>query len=406
MPVYSYIARQRCGRLMRRELEARNPVELRSRLCAMDVQLISFQQRGGLSIHKLLSAVKPNAWLPIRSADIELALHQLAMMLRSGLKLRDALKSLQMQTEHKSMSKVLGALHVAVGRGEALSNALTAHRAFPPIVVQMVKVGEQTGSLDVALQQCQQHLADRRAMLTEVRVALSYPVVVTVAALSIAGYLVLVVIPQLQLFLNSLGRKLPAMTQSLVDLSQWLKINGASLIAILSLVLAAFAVTVYSRRGRFALDRCALRLPIFGSVLRLSSTAALSGSLAVMVRSGIRLVDALAIATQMQANTFLSNLLQTAAAGVRRGQPLAPYLSTSHAFSPILGSMVEVAERAGNMDRTLKEVSTLCDTELKSRVKRLSRLVEPAVILIAGGIVGYVYIAFFIALMSAGGSGR
>jgi type IV pilus assembly protein PilC len=106
----------------------------------------------------------------------------------------------------------------------------------------------------------------------------------------------------------------------------------------------------------------------------------------------------------MQRNRFLANLLVQADCGVRRGQPLAPFLSARGGFTPILSSMVEVAERAGNMDQTLSEVAKLCDTELKAKVKRLSRMVEPATIVISGGIVGYVYIAFFVALMSAGGS--
>jgi type IV pilus assembly protein PilC len=241
-------------------------------------------------------------------------------------------------------------------------------------------------------------------MITEVRMALAYPLVVTTAAIAIAAYLVLHVIPQLQVFLSAMGRDLPAMTQRLIDLSQWLQLHGVKLVAIGSGLLATLAIILYTPRSRNLWDRAILRLPIIGSVLRLSGTATLSKGLAVMMHSGIRLVEALQIATGMQRNRFLANLLVQADCGVRRGQPLAPFLSARGGFTPILSSMVEVAERAGNMDQTLSEVAKLCDTELKAKVKRLSRMVEPATIVISGGIVGYVYIAFFVALMSAGGS--
>jgi|LakMenEpi03Aug12_release.lakeMendotaPanAssembly.Ray.scaffolds.fasta_scaffold00009_161 type II secretory pathway component PulF len=403
MPVYNYLARDRTGRLVRSQLLAASPVELRSRIQAMDIRLISFDsQRGG--VRRQLGKLWPGYWLPAQSADIELALQQLAMMLRSGLKLLDAIKSLQLQTQRQSLARVLARVHQAVAQGSSLSDALAKQSVFPAIVVQMVHVGEQTGELVSSLHQSQEYLYSRRQMITEVRMALAYPLVVTTAAIAIAAYLVLHVIPQLQVFLSAMGRDLPAMTQRLIDLSQWLQLHGVKLVAIGSGLLATLAIILYTPRSRNLWDRAILRLPIIGSVLRLSGTATLSKGLAVMMHSGIRLVEALQIATGMQRNRFLANLLVQADCGVRRGQPLAPFLSARGGFTPILSSMVEVAERAGNMDQTLSEVAKLCDTELKAKVKRLSRMVEPATIVISGGIVGYVYIAFFVALMSAGGS--
>ncbi|HAC91397.1 MAG TPA: hypothetical protein DCF63_12325 [Planctomycetaceae bacterium] len=405
MPVYNYLARDRTGRLLRSQLLAKSPVELRSRIQAMDIRLISFDSQRS-SVRRQLGNLWPGYWLPAQSSDIELALQQLAMMLRSGLKLLDAIKSLQLQTQRQSLARVLARVHQAVAQGSSLSDALAKQAAFPAIVVQLVHVGEQTGELVSSLQQSQEYLYSRRQMITEVRMALAYPLVVTTAAIAIAGYLVLHVIPQLQVFLSAMGRDLPAMTQRLIDLSGWLQLHGVKLVAIGSGLLATLAIILYTPRSRNLWDRAILRLPIIGSVLRLSGTAALSKGLAVMMHSGIRLVEALQIATGMQHNRFLANLLVQADCGVRRGQPLAPFLSARGGFTPILSSMVEVAERAGNMDQTLSEVAKLCDTELKAKVKRLSRMVEPATIVISGGIVGYVYIAFFVALMSAGGSQR
>jgi len=368
----------------------------------MDVQLVSFEASAMGSGRKLLDLLRPDNWLTARSSEIELTLHQLAIMLRSGLRLLDALKALQMQTQRRSLARILEAVYESVGRGDSLSQSLSQHSVFPRVVVQLVGVGEQSGTLDRALEQSRDHLSQRRNILIELRVALAYPAVVAAAAISIAVYMVVYVIPQLQTFLITLGRDLPAMTQTLVDLAHWLRINAAALIGSFSTLMAAMVIMLWSTRGRLVVDQYILRIPIVGNVLRLAGTVGLASSLAVMMHSGIRLVDALQISTSMQRNTYLAKLLRSACNSVTRGQPLAPSLAAGDGFAPILSSMVEVAERSGNMDQTLGEVSRLCDTELKTRIKSMSRMVEPLVILISGSIVGYVYVAFFVALMSAG----
>lgn len=406
MPTFSYIARNRSGRISRGQLEATTPVDLRSRLNAMELHLVSVNMLPTKFGLHLLSQLSPSRWLPVRPRDIEMALQQLAIMLRSGLRLLDALKALQMQANRVAMARLLESLHQAVSNGDSLSKAMSAHRSIPQIVAHLVAVGEQTGCLEKVLMQAKEHLSQRRSVISEVRFALAYPTVVTIAAISIAAYLVLVVIPQLQTFLNAMGRKLPAITQTLVDLAQWLQVYGANLVVGVCLLLGCLAAILYVPKGRLAFDRFLLRIPVVGNILRLAGTSGLAGSLALMMQSGVRLVDAIKVAAQLQSNRYLAAQLQVASQSVSVGQPLAPSLSTQDAFSPILGSMVEVAERAGHLNMTLDEVASYCNTELKSRIKRMTQLIEPVVILIAGSIVGYVYIAFFIALMSAGGNFR
>ena len=293
-----------------------------------------------------------------------------------------------------------------VAKGDSLAVALEDHRVFPQIVVQLVSVGEQTGNLEQVLEQSAEYMSQRRTAITEVRVAITYPAIVAIAAMVIAGYLTFAVIPELQKFLSALGRKLPRMTQSLVDFAQWFQINGTTVCVVLvSLIVSMMSVAKWPP-GRLWLDRWQLRIPIIGDVLRLSGTATLASSLSVMVSSGIKLVEAIDIARRLQTNRFLAELLTNASNSIIRGKAFAPTLAAREGFSPVLSSMVAIAERTGHLDNTLGEVAKFCDMELKSKIKRMSQLVEPAVIVVAGGIVGYVYIAFFMALMSAGGNFR
>ncbi|MFO0942149.1 MAG: type II secretion system F family protein [Pirellulales bacterium] len=405
MPAYSYIARNRYGKISRGEMSVQTPIELRSRLNAMELHLVAVSMKAdSLDLGETISALRPSNYLPIRSRQVELFLHQLAIMLRSGLKLLDSIKSLQMQSDSRRMAKLLGNVYQDISRGSSFADALAKHKAIQPLVVQLVHVGEQTGNLDKVLEQARDYLAQRRTTISEVRIALCYPAVVIAAALGIAGYLVIYVIPQLKIFLSALGKKLPAMTQSLVDLASWLSANGLSLVLIFCVLVTAVLAILTHANSRLWFDQQVLKLPILGTIFRLSGTAGFAGCLSTMLSSGVKLVEALRVSGKLQTNRYLEKLLDQSAKAVASGQPLAPSISEKSGFNPMLGSMVEVAERAGDMEKTLQEVANFCTIELKAKIKRMTQMVEPAVILIAGGIVGYVYIAFFIALMSAGGN--
>lgn len=403
MSNYSYIARDRSGRIARGELLANSAAGLKSQLLAQGMRLVSLEAQPEQSV-SLLANLSPNRWLPARSRDVEFALRQLAIMLRSGMSLLGAINSLQSQTNSVAFAKTLETIHGRIARGTTLSKSLEEHPVFPQLVVQLVSVGEKTGNLEQVLEQAAQYMAQRRTAITEVRVALTYPAIVSVAAIVIAGYLTFAVIPELQKFLSAMGRKLPRMTQSLVDFSQWFQIHGGSVCVVLATLMIGLVFVTRWAPGRLWIDRWMLRVPIVGAVLRLSGTATLASSLSVMVSSGVKLVEALDIARRLQGNRFLASLLTNASDSIIRGKALAPALADREGFAPVLSSMVAIAEQTGQLDSTLDEVAKFCDTELKSKIKRMSQLVEPAVIVVAGGIVGYVYIAFFMALMSAGGN--
>lgn len=403
MSNYSYIARDRSGRVARGELFADSASGLKSLLHAQGMRLVSLEALPE-STSSLLSSIRPSRWMPARSRDVEFALRQLAIMLRSGLNLLSAIKSLQSQTDSVSFAAILENIHRRIARGDTFAKSLEEQPVFPQVVVHLVSVGEKTGNLEQVLEQSAKYMTQRRTALTEVRVALTYPAIVAFAAVVIAGYLTFAVIPELQKFLSAMGRKLPRMTQSLVDFAQWFQIHGGTVCVMSVAALIGFVCVTKWPPGRLWIDRWLLRIPIVGTVLRLSGTATLANSLSVMLNSGVKLVEAIDIARRLQTNRFLAGLLTDASTSIIRGKPLAPTLSDRQGFSPVLSSMVAIAEQTGHLDATLDEVAKFCDTELKSKIKRMSQLVEPAVIVIAGGIVGYVYIAFFMALMSAGGN--
>ncbi len=323
---YSYVARDHRGQLNRGAAMAASPQELRGLLHTQNLQLVSWSEslksvRGSTIGWPKLSwpFLRRPSW-----SSIEVALRQLAMMLRSGLDLRSSLLAVANQTSSRRLRRSLQRVVHDVEHGQAFAGALQVSQAFPDIVVQLAAVGEASGTLSEVLEKAANHLERRRSSINTVRVALAYPGVVAIATVLVASYLIVSVIPQLQKFLTAMGRKLPAMTQSLVDLSLWFQINGqALLVAIVAVGVGVFAAMRW-QPARIVIDRWLLRMPIVGRILQVAGTGTLASSLAVMTRSGVQLVESLSISAGLQGNRHLAGCVDQAAHSVRRGEPWQP----------------------------------------------------------------------------------
>lgn len=408
MNSFHYSARNNDGRILHGQQQANSVVALRSILQSRGLRLLSYKPivANQTPLEWMNQYLNPLQWIPPRSIDVQVLLDQLAIMLQSGLTLLDALGTAGEQAAVYPMRRVCQQMSGAIQEGKTFAESMEQHTCFPAIVVQLVRVGEQTGNLDYVLNRASKQIAQRRQNITNLMTALAYPIFVALAAIAVAIYLVVFVIPQLEKFLSAMGRKLPQMTQNLVSLSKWVENNGTSTLLGIALLSTAVVLFYNTSSGRFLIDRLCLRIPIVGRVFRLSATVTFASSLGVMVRSGITVLDALRTVEGLHMNRFLRSRVSLAREGILRGEGLASSLNGKYDYMPMLSSMVAVGERTGQLDEILEQVSHFHEQQLQSAIKRLSAMVEPAVIMIVGGIVGYVYISFFVALFSVGASPR
>lgn len=406
MPLFDYIARDTTGRPQRGTLDSVNAQSAAQVLRGRGWRLlkVTVQQHEDEAWQQLVQTINPANWMPIRLADIELSLSQLGVMLRSGLTLLTALRTVAEQSSKARLRRVWQDVSDRIQEGSSFHQALAQHACFPPLVVQLVRVGEDTGSLDVVVDRAAKALERRRVLFLQVATALAYPAIVLVAAIGVTTFMVVKVIPQLQKFLSAMGRKLPAMTQSLLDMSAWLQANGVMIVGAMFLAIVGSYLFYATPQGRLLVDRWMLKIPIVGGVLRLAATASFATSLGLLLRSGITLLDGLRGVEQLHRNRHIANVVNNARESVLRGGALAPALSGQSAYSPLLARMVAVGEQGGTLDEVLQEVAQYHEGQLQVAIRRLSALIEPAIIIIVGGIVGFVYISFFMALFSAGGA--
>ena len=407
MPRFDYKIRDSEGRTLTGSLEAESvsaaAQSLRSAGAAvLDVRPSTGKDSPGANGPVRLPSPAHPAWLlPVTSFDVELGIWQLSSMLRSGLSILAALETVAAQSRRPRAARAWLDIRERIQRGESLGDAMERHRRmFGPYIVQLVRVGERSGEMDTALARAAEHLASHRDIRMMVVNALIYPAITLLMAVGVSAYLVLSVIPKVSDFLASGGADLPAATQSLVDFAGWLRANG---LAVLAVAVAAVCALYLLRRHpttRDMLDAAALRIPPFGRILRLSGTAVFARGLGLLIESGVSLLDALHVVSQLLGNSRLSRRVEEAAAAVVRGGSLAESLSSAPEFLPMLPRMTAVAENTGTLAETMAEVAGFHERMLVLSIKRLSSTVEPVVIVFTGVVVGYVYIAFFMALFS------
>ncbi len=405
MPAFNYHARDERGAAQSGTLVAASvemlTSELRGRgLLVLDVQPAVQAGRGSFSF-------SPAALLPMAGFDVEVGFQQLSTMLHSGLSLLAGLRITSEQARRRSASRVWRDVAERIEEGSTFSDALAAHRrVFSTHVVQLIRVGEHAGTLEASLIRCAEHLERSRNLRLVVLNALTYPLIVVVMAVGVAAFMVIDVIPKIQKFLGMANRRLPAITQLLVDVSN-ITMNYLPwfCLGFLSMVVALFFCHRWPP-GRLVMDRVLLRLPVVGGILRLSGTAVFARALGILLDSGVTLLDSLTAIENLLTNRVLSQRIASARQAVLRGGSLAGSMGGGRDFLPMLGSMMAVGETSGTLAPVLSEVARFHENQLMITIRRMSVLVEPVLIVVVGGIVGFVYIAFFISIFSIASGGR
>ncbi len=402
MPTFKYTALTTGGKERKGSIEA------------LDVSMATTALRGqGLFIVKISDESKAQSGLSqefsldslsryrsVSRTQLVFFFKQLSFMLRAGLPVLQALQLSQTQVASGRLKLVIGEMLTDIENGQQLSKAMEKHSdVFPTIAVNLMAAGESTGSLDLVANRLATHLEKKAALRAQTINAMIYPTIVVIAALGVVIFLVVSIIPKFAKFLLGQGKKLPASTQFLIDASDFalkygLFIAGAVILCIVSLVFA-----YKTPQGRLRLDAFSLKIPVIGKLLLHGAMAELNWSLSMMLRSGLTALDSLRICGRVITNRLISDKLYMAADQILMGKDLASSLKHP-AIPDLVTQMASVGEKTGTLDQVLQEVGSFYEEQLQVGVKRMSALIEPAMILFIGGIVGFVYYAFFQAMFS------
>jgi type IV pilus assembly protein PilC len=350
----------------------------------------------GLAQEISFSSLSEMRSVPTR--DLVFFFKQLSFMLRAGLPVLQALQLSYTQVSGGRLKNVIGKMMMDIENGSQLSQAMAKHsQVFPLIAVNLMVAGENTGDIDAIADRLATHLEKRVALKSQTINAMIYPGVVVVAATGVVTFLVLKIIPTFAKFLAGKGRALPPSTQFLIDTSDFALKYGLYIIGLFVLVVIGLIVAYQTPKGRLKIDGFLLRVPVIGKLLTHGAMAELNWSLSMMLRSGLTVFDALKIASNVISNRLISTKLKSASELILTGRDMAS--SIRHPAIPeLVTQMIAIGERTGTLDNVMLELGMFYEAQLQVGVKRLSAMIEPALILVIGGIVGFVYYAFFQAM--------
>jgi general secretion pathway protein F len=326
---------------------------------------------------------------------------ELAALLAAGLPLDRSLSILGGLVEGGELSKVVRSLVEAVRAGKSLAVSMGEHpEIFPKIYVNMIRAGEAGGILDGVLRYLTEYLESTLALKEDVKSALIYPVILAVAAGLSLIVLFIFVIPKFAAIFRDNDKALPWITKAVIGFSQFLADYGW--ITLFVICAGVIGVTFYIRspEGKSEWDRFSLRTWLIGDLLRKFETARFSRTLAALLKGGVPMLEALGTVQGVIGNRLLARAIGQVQVRVREGRGMARPLSESGLFPPLALNMIAVGEETGKLDAMLTEVANYYDQEVKRSTKKLTALLEPALILAMGLIIGIVVISMLLAIFS------
>lgn len=391
---YKYSVRDRAGKLVNGELAAETESAVVQRLKSMGYAPVSISEAHS-GLNKELTI--PGFGNKVKLKELAIFSRQFATMINSGLSLMRALSILAEQTESKELARVISEVRNEVEAGAALSISMAKHpKVFPPLMVNLCKAGEIGGFLDAVLLQIAENYEAEVKLRSKIKSAMTYPIVVGCIAIVAMTIMLTFVVPSFAKIFSSLGSKLPAPTQILVDISHAMKF-----ILPLMVIGAITFVVVWNRIKhredvRKVVDPLKLKIPVFGMLFQKVAIARFARNLGTMIRSGVPILQALDIVADTTGNWTITTAVRDVQDSVRQGESLTQPLSQHEVFPPMVVQMMAVGEETGALDTMLAKIAEFYDQEVEATTESLTALIEPIMIAVLGGLVGSMIVCLYL----------
>jgi general secretion pathway protein F len=398
MGSFSYKAISSQGKAVQGRVVA-DRIELASReLRLQGLTLLSLEPAGKGAVRADEDAPGPGS---ASSDDVLAMTRELAVLLRAGLPIDRALKVMIDMAVEIKVRDLLEELLSSIKAGKGLSQALLSYpEVFSNFYVNMVRSGEASGHLAEVLTRLADYLTNAKSVRSGVVSALVYPAILfTVAVLSIVGMLGFVV-PQFETLFNDMGDALPVLTRVVISAGDGLIRYGWLLLLLLGMTVYVVRHWLRSEEGRAKFDESMVRLPFFGAIIFKYEVSRFSRTVGTLLGNGVSLLRALSIAVETVDNTHIKNSLRVLEPAVKRGQRMSVALEETGTFSPLVIQMIRVGEESGSLDQMMTELADVYDDEVQTGVKRSLTFLEPALILVMGGVIAVVIIAILMGIMS------
>lgn len=385
MPVYEYTALDSSGKKLKGIIDADSQAAARQRIRHAGNYPVDIHESTPISKKERESKSSFSFGHRIKQQEIHAATRQLATLLNAGIPLIQALNGLIEQTSNPALKKVVAQLKDSVNEGNSFTVALSDHpRLFSKIYINMVKAGEASGSLDIVLDQLADFGENQQVLRSRISAALIYPIILSIVGVVILSLLLAIVVPNITKVFEDSQEALPLPTIILIHISNFLSQYWWLLCILLLGIFMGIRLFIRQPQGKRMWDRLKLTLPLFGDLNIKIAASRFGQTLGSLLQSGVPLVAALRIVRNMFNNVHVADVIDDATEELEKGGTLSKTLKDSRWFLPMMVQMIAVGEQSGALEKMLKKVAASYEKEVESKLKALTSLIEPFMILLMG----------------------
>jgi len=392
---YAYVAYTEDRKLVKGKLSATGEEAATNLLSYGGYQVVSLKQIVPFFNTEKLAA----AFSKIKPREIIMFSRQFALLLEAGTDIVTSLELLQSQVTNRMLKKIIGDVAADIRGGSSLSGALSKHpRAFSSMYHRAIAAGEQGGNLEVVLRQMADYM--ERAVNTEKRIksALTYPIMVVIVAILVIGILVTFVLPTFVSLFTAFGADLPLATRILIAFTEWLGQYGVYLMGVIAVVAVLGFGYIKTPAGKYQWDKLSFRLPVLGRIFLLNELSRCCRTISLLFKVGLPLPEIISMTIHGTTNKAMVEVLTGVQRELIRGEGLFRPMAQRSLFLPLMVQMVGVGEETGNLDNTLATVAQSYEVEADDRTSSAVALIQPAMIVIIGLIVGFIAVAMVSAM--------
>lgn len=392
MAQYNYKAMDKNGKAKKGSIEAINLDKAKEKLKSEGLIVQDIKEQG---------TGKKGGGKKVKDKDLAVFCKQFSAVLNAGVTIISALEMMSEQLENKTLKRALQEAQSYVQKGGTLADAFKLNpKVFPPIMINMTAAGEMSGNLEICFDRLTTHFETANALHSKVKGAVTYPIVILIVVVAVVAVLLVGVIPQFSQMFDDLGSELPAATQMLVNLSNFLQHKCYILVIIVAAIVFGLKAFGKTEPGSLMYAKIGIKFPLFGNLTIKSAAATFSRTMATLMASGISLIDAVEQVAKMINNRIIREALLDAKTQIAKGVPLSKPLRDCGIFPPMLPQMTKIGEETGNIEDMMDKVADYYEMEVNDATDALTAAMEPLIIVIMGVVVGGIVMAIYSPMLS------
>jgi type IV pilus assembly protein PilC len=400
MPVYQWVGTNRKNETRKGEMEAANEAVVRSNLVRLRITPNKIKKKPK-DLFENVSWLQPK----VVEKDIILFARQFSTMIDAGLPIIQCLEILHTQQANKTFKNMVKEIKEQVESGATLAEALKRFpKHFDSLFVNMIAAGEAGGILDAILRRLAAYMEKAAKLKSQVKGAMTYPIVTLIIAVLVLGVILVFVIPVFEEMFADMGGSLPVPTQIVVKASDMVKSKIVYIIIGLFLFAFAFRKFLATEKGRDFFDDLVLKLPVFGELLRKVAVAKFTRTMGTMLASGVAILEALDIVAKTAGNRSVEKAIYDVRSGIAEGRTMADPLQESGVFPAMVCQMISVGESTGALDAMLEKIADFYDEEVDQAVENMTALIEPFMLVFLGTTIGGLVVAMYLPIFKMAGA--